>query len=429
MEVTSLHYSRSSLHFDGDAFFASVEQMMDYRLRGKPVVTGAERGAPTSVSYEGKSRGIHRGMSMGEIRVRCPDVVVVKSNYVAYATFAQRMYSIVREFTPIVDEYSIDECFADITGLEQSFGRSYEDIGRMIKAELEDSLGITFGVGLASSKTLAKAASKFNKPAGFTCIPAHERTKFLEKIPVHNVWGLGGASGTHLQKLGADTAGKFAQQEDAWLTEHHFGKAYRDIWLELRGHYIKKLTTSVGITQGNSSAGDSVGSLMTTRTFSPPSFDRAYIFAQLSKNIERVCAKARHHQVKAQGISFYLKTQEFTYHAVSLELALPISSPSEVLKFVSQHFNEVYAEGILYRATGITLRSFVPDQASMPDLFGESVSVKKKSKIFETVDAVNARYGKETMFLASTLAALDPSLKDIPRQRKTLLLPYLGVVQ
>jgi DNA polymerase-4/DNA polymerase V len=424
--------NRAILHFDGDSFFASVEQMMDYRLRGRPVVTGAERGAPTSLSYEAKSLGLYRGMSMREIKIRCPEVVVVKSNYIAYATFAQRMYAIVRQFTSEVDEYSIDECFADITGLEASLGKSYQEIGQMIKDELEDSLGITFGVGLASSKTLAKAASKFNKPAGFTSVPESDRLAFLQKISIHSIWGLGGVSGTHLQKLGIITAADFVAKEDAWLAEHHFGKAYRDIWLELRGHYIKKLSTHHGITQGHSTAEDTVGSLMTTRTFSPPSVSRSYIFAQLSKNVERVCAKARSHHVKAKEISFFLKTQQFTYHAVSLELSLPISTPSEVLKFIADHFDEVYAEGILYRATGVTLRSFVPDQAAMTDLFGESLQVERTVKTFEVVDSVNARYGKETVFLASTLSAHVPNQKHSfngAHPKKTLSLPYLGTVQ
>src|SRR3954464_3406941 len=104
---------RAILHFDGDSFFASVEISLNHPLRGLPVVTGAERGAATSASYEAKRLGITRSMTMKQIREVCPTAVIVNSDYRAYAIYAHRMYRIVRRFTPLVEEYSVDECFAD----------------------------------------------------------------------------------------------------------------------------------------------------------------------------------------------------------------------------------------------------------------------------------------------------------------------------
>jgi DNA polymerase-4/DNA polymerase V len=423
-----MEYPRAILHFDGDAFFASVAQTMNYKLRGKPVVTGAERGAATSLSYEAKARGAHRGMRLSQIKIQCPDVIIVASDYVSYALYAQRMYSIVRSYTPLVEEYSIDECFADITGLDEEMGMSYEEIARCIKAELEDSLGITFGVGLAPNKTLAKAASKAHKPAGFTKIPSSEIPTFLARLNVHSVWGLGGASGTKLTSLGAETAQKFAEHSDEWLAEHRLGKAYRDIWLELRGQYIKKLSLK-------SSA---PGSIMSTRTFTPPSTNRTYIFSQLSENVERVCGKARRHGLKAKGMSFYLKTQEFTYHSVSFELTVPTNSPSEILGFIDTRFNEVYAESVLYRASGITIRSFVAEEEEMHDFFGEMQSNEKKARVFTAVDTVNRKYGRQTIMLGSSLKSSAYREKTEGRTfnkgvrtgsyKKTFNIPCLGIV-
>jgi DNA polymerase-4 len=230
---------KAILHFDGDSFFASVEQIMDCKLRNRVVVTGGERGAVTSVSVEGKKMGLGRGMTLREIKIRCPEAVIVPSDYTSYSMFACRMYSIVRTYTPFVEEYSIDECFADITDLGDEH-ESYEDISLRIKNELEESLGITFGVGLAPTKTLAKIASKAHKPAGFTPIGLDEIPLFLEKMPIHAVWGFGGASGTKLQKLGAETAYAFIQKEDAWFEMNGLGKVYRDLWLELRGEFKAK---------------------------------------------------------------------------------------------------------------------------------------------------------------------------------------------
>lgn len=390
-------------------------------------MTGGERGAVTSLSYEAKKRGLFRGMSMREIRLRCPETIVVPSNYVAYTIYAQRMYSIVRQYASHVEEYSIDECFADITETDPE---SYTQLALHIKEELETSLGITFGVGLAPSKTLAKIASKAHKPAGFTTIPQERIPEFLSNVPIHDVWGLGGASGTHLQKQGVITAYDFAQKDDQWLSMHHFGKAYRDTWLELNGKYIKKLG------EGKRTAAKS---LMCTRTFSPPSISRSFIFSQLSKNVETACAKARRSGLLAQGISFYLKTQEFTYHAVSFELVHPSADPSEILHLIGGYFDEVYAPGVLYRASGVTLRSLMPTAARMADLFSESVKEKAHINVIQAADAVNAKYGRQTIFLGSSLAAIKALAQKknkpksyiqlaIEQKRKTLHIPCIGVV-
>ena len=177
-------FERVILHFDGDSFFASVEQVMDYRLRGRPLVTGGERGAITSASIEAKRLGINRGVSLRDAKKLCPELVIVSSDYVSYAIFAERMYAIVREFTPLIEEYSIDECFADITGLDRVFKMSYADIAIAIKKKLETSLGLTFGVGLGPNKVLAKVASKHRKPAGFTIIRQNTLESFLKNLPI-----------------------------------------------------------------------------------------------------------------------------------------------------------------------------------------------------------------------------------------------------
>jgi nucleotidyltransferase/DNA polymerase involved in DNA repair len=410
---------------------------MDCKLRNRVVVTGGERGAVTSVSVEGKKMGLGRGMTLREIKIRCPEAVIVPSDYTSYSMFACRMYSIVRTYTPFVEEYSIDECFADITDLGDEH-ESYEDISLRIKNELEESLGITFGVGLAPTKTLAKIASKAHKPAGFTPIGLDEIPLFLEKMPIHAVWGFGGASGTKLQKLGAETAYAFIQKEDAWFEMNGLGKVYRDLWLELRGESVNHLKQSDI---------DDVGSLMRTRTFSPPSMSRSFIFSQLSKNVEEVCEKARRHHVKARGLSFYLKTQEFTYHSVSIELTVPVVSPIEILKYIEAHFDEVWAPGILYRASGVTIRGLVADRAAMPDLFGELGGIAMRSQFIGVIDEMSKKYGRHTISLGSSLAAIthaeaeskrkkkniqtprDRFILSQEKRKKTLYLPYLGVVK
>ncbi|MDB5189795.1 MAG: nucleotidyltransferase/DNA polymerase protein [Parcubacteria group bacterium] len=427
-------YPRAIVHFDADSFFASVEQVMNHNLRGKAVVTGGERGAATSVSIEGKKLGLYRGMSLRDMKKMCPDVVIVSSDYTSYSIFARRMYSIAREFTPHVEEYSIDECFADITGLRSQFHTSYEGIAQLIQKRLHAELGITFGVGLGPSKTIAKIASKLNKPAGFTPIPTRAIPSVLSDIPIGSLWGVGYSTSFKFEKLGVHTALDFAQKTDGWLKEHGLAKPYRDIWLELNGAFVRKLATTPD---------DSIGSILQSRTFTPTN-DRRVLFSQLAKNIEGACAKARRHGVRGSSCRFYLKTQEFTYAGKNLSMSIPLSDPREFLRLIEAHFDSVYIPGTMYRASGFGLYAITSEHAIMPDLFGETVRVESQSKLIETMDSLNQKYGKHTLHLGvSHSAVTNEDQRQVERRkrsrprmhmsleqkRKTINLPYLGVVR
>lgn len=426
----SSSYPRAIVHFDGDSFFASVEQAKDWRLRGKPVVTGGERGAATSLSIEAKRLGLTRGIPMQEIRRLCPEAVIVASDYTAYSIYAKRMYAIAKTFTAKVEEYSIDECFADITGLEESRGMSYEEIAQAIKDALEESLGITFGVGLASTKTLAKVASKRNKPAGFTPLPRERIEDVLSDTEIYDIWGLGGALSGRLRGLGVMSALDFVRKPDAWLKEHGFGKNTRDTWLELQGYAV------LGIASGTHAKPHSV---MTTRTFTPPSSDREFILSQLSKNAEVACAKVRRIGMKATALSFYLKTQEFTYHGVQLDLPVATDTPLEILACIRERFDEVYAVGIPYRASGVTLRSLKTADAVTPDLFGKYEVEEERGETFRALDSVNRKYGRNTVYLGSSMQAFttpeagyrkkaaNAFLPASSAGKKSLNIPYLGI--
>jgi nucleotidyltransferase/DNA polymerase involved in DNA repair len=416
------------LHFDADAFFASVEQVLDVRLKGKPVVTGSTRGAATSISYEAKARGVTRGMTMREVKRVCPDVVLVPGNYTAYSLFAKRMYTIVRSFTPYVEEYSIDECFADITHLEGRYGRSYEDIVRMMKARLEEELGITYGVGLAHTKTLAKVASKHQKPAGFvSLLNEADATRVLKETSITRVWGLGGVSGLHLEKLGVATAYDFTEKDEAWLYAKHFAKPYREIWNELRGVSVKPL---------DSGARRMMGSIMKTRSFRPTK-DPSLVRRELSKNIELACEKAREAGVKARMFSYYLKTNDFIFIRRTHTLPVPLNDPRELMRAIDLY--ESFEPGELYRTTGVTLLSLVPVSHETPDLFQTSSALSKRAPALLAMDTLNKRYGRHTVHLGSSLGAYTSArdtrnkadgLLHLPIYRKKALsIPYLGIVR
>src|ERR687887_824534 len=203
----TLHsFPRAIIHIDGDAFFASCEQARNPALQGKPVITGRERGIVASMSYEAKAGGVTRGMRLFEVKRLCPEAVILPSDYETYSLLSTRFFAIVRRYTPDVEEYSIDECFADLTGLRRPLRMSYLKIAERIKKELDAELGFTFSMGLAPNKVVAKIASKWQKPSGLTAIPAKELHRYLDKLPVQNVWGIGPQTTALLTKHGVTTA-------------------------------------------------------------------------------------------------------------------------------------------------------------------------------------------------------------------------------
>jgi DNA polymerase-4/DNA polymerase V len=218
--LTLASFPRAIVHIDGDAFFASCEQSRRPKLQGRPVVTGKERGIVASMSYEAKARGVTRGMRIADIRKICPDAVILPSDYETYSLLSKRFFAIVRRYTPDVEEYSIDECFCDLTGLRRPLRMSYLKIAERMKRDLDAELGFTFSVGLAPNKVVAKIASKWQKPSGLTAIPGRELHRFLTKLPVEKVWGIGPNTTAFLQKHGIRTALEFAQRPEAWVKKH-----------------------------------------------------------------------------------------------------------------------------------------------------------------------------------------------------------------
>ena len=210
-------WPQAIMHVDADAFFASCEQAIHPELKGRPVITGKERGIVAAASYEAKARGVQRGVRLSDVKKVCPDAVILPSDYETYSLFSVRMFEILRRFSPDVEEYSIDEAFVDLTGLRRSFHGPYEMIADKMRKTIETELGITVSAGVSLSKVLAKIGSKHNKPNGLTMIPGREIHLYLEKLPVEKVWGIGPNTAAFLHKHGITTALQFARKDEGFV--------------------------------------------------------------------------------------------------------------------------------------------------------------------------------------------------------------------
>lgn len=429
----SYSFPRAIVHIDGDSFFAAVEVAKNPHLRGKPVITGKERGIVSACTYEAKRCGVKRGVKLSEALEVCPDAIILPSDYETYSLYSERMYEIVRRYTPAVEEYSIDECFADLTGMRRVNRMNYHDMAHSIKQELQVELGITFSVGLSATKVLAKIGSKWKKPDGLTSIPLGDASKFLAKLLVGQVWGIGPNTAAYLNKFGIRSALDFARKDEPWVRAK-VPKPVQEIWRELNGEAIYPLTTDKKT---------SYQSIQKTKTFTPPSRDAKFIFSQFSKNVENACIKARRWNLMSDRIFFFLKTQDFRYHGIEVRLPHPTNVPQDVLREVAKFFPQVFEKGKLYRASGITLAQLRPSDSVQLDLFGRVEESQGLKMVFESVDAISDRYGKHAVFLGSSFQAMKFGAHlgergDMPERtrqlfkgetaRRRLAIPLLGEV-
>ena len=410
-------WPRAILHIDADAFFASCEQSMHPHLRGKPVVTGRERGICAAASYEAKGFGVERGMRIFEILQVCPEAVIVPSDYESYSLFSLRMFEILRRFSPSVEEYSIDEAFADLDGLRRKHHGSYRDIAWRAQQAIWKELKLPVTVGVAPTKVLAKIASKYAKPFGVTAIPGREIHEYLYPIPAGKVWGIGPNTANHLMKLGVRSALNFARKPEGWVREH-FTKPQLEIWHELNGRSVLPIDT-----EGKSD----YQSISKTKTFTPPSSDHDFVFAQLAHNCENACRKARRHLLASRRVVMYLKAQSFQSCAVELRLSRATAFPTDIVPALHQGMAHVFVAGESYRATGIVLNDLKAVGEIQPGLFDDAVRVEKISALHEAVDTVAARWGKNTVALGASLPAKQQAQHegergDIPWRKTALVL-------
>jgi DNA polymerase-4/DNA polymerase V len=392
-QLFSLHsWPRAIAHIDGDAFFTSCEEAIHPELKGKALITGGERGIVACASYLAKKMGIKRGVPLHEARKICPSLIILPSDYETYSLFSRRMFDIMRRFTPDVEEYSIDEAFADITGMRRVLHSSYEEIALKMKKEIERDLGITVSVGLSITKVLAKVASKHLKPAGMTVIKGRDIAQYLCDLPVEKVWGIGPATTNYLAKMGIHYALEFAQLPEKTVLKK-FTKPTVEIWQELRGASVYPVTMEEK---------SSYASISKTKTFAPPTSNAEYLFAHLMRNMESACIKARRYSLAPNKIVVFLKKNDFATVGSEAKLSRPCAFPLEFSGIIHDLFDSCYCPEDIYRATGVVLLNLEPDTNIQYTLFDKPLQAEKIRELYNVADELGQKFGKHTLHLGSS---------------------------
>ena len=452
-------FPKAILHIDADAFFASCEQVKNSSLRGKPLVVGQERGIATAVSYEAKALGIKRGERIYELRKKFPQLTILPSDYEYYSLVSSRFFNITKRFTPIVEQYSIDECFAELTGLRRPLRKSYEQMAAEIKQTLEKELGLTFSLGLAPTKVLAKIGSSANKPSGLVIIKDREIEQYLKGLPLEKVWGIGKNTAYILSTYCIDTF-TFAQKNEQWVRKM-LTKPGLEIWQELRG--VSVYPVQIGEPKKPLS-------LQCFRTFYPPVGESSILKARLVKNIEHISARLRSFNLLAKEMIIVLKTEDFNYQSARVvfphatnDARVMVGEGGKVFDSFSDCSRSKNNHLVKFRATGVVLRNLASNDTYQLHLFADNPIFNEKShtytvltnhhnhsprsesvlgecggevlrrytNISKITDQLNSRFGSHSVFLASSLEKTSPKPSNLLEENKDfykhLRIPYMSI--
>jgi DNA polymerase-4 len=382
---------RVILHIDMNAFFASVEQQSNPALRGKPiaVIGSAKRTVVTTCSYEARAYGVKTGMTVWEAKRNCPHLILVVGNNRKYTWTSARIIKIFLDYTPLVEVFSIDEAFLDITASQRLFGPP-ERIACLIKARIRHLFGITCSIGIAPNKLLAKLASEMRKPDGLVVIGEDEVQRVLENLPVRELCGVGSKTRQKLELLGIRSCGELGRFPVEVLRKK-FGIIGERLHLMGLG-----IDDSPVIPAEEADEVKSVGHSMTLEHDISLHKEILRYLLQLSEMVGR---RARRYNVRGRTVTLSIRYADFdTWLGRQETLAEHINRSEDIYRAAAAILDTLVLEQPV-RLLGVRLSSLSYQGSQLP-LFEEE---RKKTLMIGAVDQVNDRYGDFTVTFGSIL--------------------------
>ncbi|HKX74212.1 MAG TPA: DNA polymerase IV [Acidimicrobiia bacterium] len=389
-----MRWQASILHADLDAFFASVEQRDNPRLRGRPVIVG--KGVVLAASYEARAYGVEGAMGGSVARRLCPHAIVVEPHFEAYVEASKAVFALFEDVTPLVEGLSIDEAFLDVGGLSRISG-SPAEIAVGLRRRVRDEVGLPITIGVATTKFLAKVASQVAKPDGLLVVPPGEELSFLHPLPVERLWGVGRVTAGKLHAAGLATVGQLAELEERTLVSL-LGRA--------SGHHLHALAHNRDPRRVEGRRRRrSIGSqrALGRRRRSPAELD-TYLIGL----VERVTRRMRAADRVGRTVTLRLRFDDFTRATRSETLLMPTASTDSVLKIARQLLAEAQP---LIRTQGLTLIGLSVSNLTNSDVIQLALPLDRPG--FQALDGVmddlKKRFGNDAVGRA-VLLGRDPGL-------------------
>lgn len=372
---------------DCDSFFVSCEQSVNSELKGRPVCVMSGRGqCVISRSKEAKKLGIRMGMPYFQIEGQMKKATYINANHELYSKISEKVMTILKNFSPKVEVYSIDEAFVDLTGLERLYKKNYLEIAQMIREEVLKHTDIPVSIGVSSSKSLAKLASDKAKTMGegVFLIGARKIVPLLQNTSIDEIWGIGKNLSILLRKNGILTAYELVCQDDLWLNKQ-IGIRGLEMKHELLGEMVSPVSNEVKLPK----------SIQKTSALAKFSSDKNYLKNSLNYHIHRACVKLRGINAKCKGVSIFLRTKDFRVFCEKKVLNVSSDFELEISDIVFTLLDKLYNPNILYRSTGVILDTFTMNDEAQMSLFADEKVDEKKEKLSKCFDKLEARFGKD----------------------------------
>jgi DNA polymerase-4 len=389
------HATRTILHVDLDAFFASVEQRDHPELRGKPVVVGMggtkDRGVVAAASYEARKFGVHSAMPIRTAKRLCPDCLFVPVDGAQYQHVSRDVMAILRRFTPLVEPISIDEAWLDVTGSRQLFGDG-ESIARAIKRTVREELELTASVGVATTKLVAKIGSDLRKPDGLVVVPPGDESAFLAPLPISRLWGVGPKTAAALLDFGVATIGDLQAMDRVGLVRR------------LGDHAGGLIARAHGIDPDPVDDPDRAKSVGHEHTFDEDTSDPEVLERTLLAMAEGVSGRLRHAGLKASTV--HVKVRDSSFETLTRQRTLPVPTDmTDQIWRAALDLARPEMRGKKIRLVGVTVSNFGGRQQL--GLF--EVGDEKQRRAVEAADELRERFGTRAVTRARLLRTGIPS--------------------
>lgn len=372
---------KTIIHIDLDAFFVSVEQVLNPELKGKPVVVGGkpgQRGVVATASYEARAFGLHSAMPLVTAARLCPEAIFIEGNYARYREFSQKFMAILNDFSPFIEPMGIDEAYMNVTGFESLHG-SIRQMAVAMKQRIRTEVGICASVGIASCKVVAKVASDLSKPDGLIEVPAGEERAFLAPLPVDKLPGVGKQSMKIMKGLLVNTIGDITRVSPLTL-KSRFGSAGESMLRHANG-----IDDSQVLPPGEAK------SISRETTFGEDTLDRAFLKATLWRQSEKVGADLRDKDKQARCVTLKLRYADFTTITRSRTVQENVGTDQAIFKTGTELLEKALTvERQAVRLLGIGVSNLV-EPSQQATLF--TPSARKLEELNKTVDRIRNRYG------------------------------------
>jgi DNA polymerase IV len=384
------HWKRAIILLDMDAFFASVEQLYNPDLAGKPVavLNGQQGSIIITASYEARAFGIKTGMKMREAKQRCPQLIQLSASHNRYGAISAKIMASLQAITPDIEVYSIDEAFLDVTRCQKLHGDPVS-IAHHVQACVWEASGLTCSVGVAGDKTTAKLAAGLNKPAGLQVIPPWEVEETLASISVSKLCGIGPAITKFLAKHGVHVCGDMKKVPVSIMTRRFGPFGYR-MWMMCQGKDPAPVNTDI-------SPPKSVGN---GKVIPPQTRDKNTVLMTFMRMCEKVASRMRKNDLCAQHYLVAMKINFNGWVKHKTRLVIPSCDGHDIYQLCQRLIKDNWHTGVTVQQVQVTALDPRP-AGEQTDLF-VSPPAEHKSK-HEVIDEINSRFGSEMIGPARAL--------------------------